>query len=98
MTANDEARVDDPRLSPTSETAPSLALLPTTHVLVAVAEEDFLAPKGRAYYKALLDSGWHGEAELVETPGEDHMFHLGQPGTEAAEGVMDRVAAFITRA
>jgi acetyl esterase/lipase len=98
MTGNDDARVDDPRLSPTSEAAPSLALLPTTCVLVAVAEEDFLAPKARAYYAALLDSGWRGEAELVETPGEDHVFHLGQPRTEAAEGVMDRVAAFITRA
>ncbi|XP_062233284.1 tuliposide A-converting enzyme 1, chloroplastic-like [Phragmites australis] len=98
MTGSPDARVDDPRICPTAAAAPSLALLPTERVLVAVAGEDFLAPKGRAYYSALLASGWRGEAELVDTPGEDHVFHLRQPGTVSALKLMDRVAAFIARA
>jgi acetyl esterase/lipase len=98
MTGRPDARVDDPWLSPTSARAPPLALLPTQRVLVAVAGEDFLAPKGRAYHAALLDSGWPGEAELVDTPGEQHVFHLDQPGTAVAEELMDRVVAFIAGA
>ncbi|RLM55044.1 tuliposide A-converting enzyme 1, chloroplastic [Panicum miliaceum] len=98
MTGNPDARMDDPRLSPTSAGAPPLALLPVARVLVAVAGEDFLAPKGRAYHAALLASGWRGEAELEDTPGEDHVFHLRQPGTAAAEELMDRVVAFMARA
>ncbi|TVU12078.1 hypothetical protein EJB05_45704, partial [Eragrostis curvula] len=94
ITGNDEARVDDPRLAPTSA---ELARLPAARVLVAVAGEDFLAPKGRAYYAALLASGWRGEAELVDTPGEEHVFHLQKLGTEVAAELMDRVAAFIAR-
>ncbi|RCV20718.1 hypothetical protein SETIT_4G079600v2 [Setaria italica] len=98
MTGNPGAAVDDPRLSPTSAGAPPLALLPTARVLVAVAGVDFLATKGRAYHAALLASGWSGEAELEDTPGVDHVFHLVRPGTEAAEKLMDRVVAFIARA
>ena len=90
--------MDDPRLSPTSAAAPPLALLPAARVLVAVAGADFLAPKGRAYHAALLASGWRGVAELEDTPGEDHVFHLRQPGTAAAEALMDRVVAFVARA
>nr|CAB3467458.1 unnamed protein product [Digitaria exilis] len=88
VTGNPDARVDDPRLSPTSAAAPSLAMMPTARVLVAVAGDDFLASKGRAYHAALLASGWRGEAELEDTPGE-------RPGTEAAEKLMDRVVDFI---
>ncbi|KAG2605525.1 tuliposide A-converting enzyme 1, chloroplastic-like [Panicum virgatum] len=95
---NPDARMDDPRLSPTSAGAPPLALLPAARVLVAVAGADFLAPKGRAYHAALLASGWRGEAELEDTPGEDHVFYLRQPGTAAAVELMDRVVAFVARA
>ncbi|KAL6606876.1 hypothetical protein ACP70R_042529 [Stipagrostis hirtigluma subsp. patula] len=100
MTGNPDARVDDPRLSPASSAAaaPSLARLATERVMVAVAGEDFLAPKGRAYHAALVASGWRGEAELVENPGEGHVFHLQRPATAAAAGLMDRVAAFVASA
>ncbi|KAL6861240.1 hypothetical protein ACP4OV_016940 [Aristida adscensionis] len=97
MTGNPAAKVDDARLSPTLS-PPSLARLPAERVMVAVAEEDFLAPKGRAYHAALLASGWRGEAELVDTAGEAHVFHLLQPATAAAAELMDRVAAFLARA
>ncbi|TKV94260.1 hypothetical protein SEVIR_9G282151v4 [Setaria viridis] len=90
--------VDDQRLSSASAVAPPLALLPTARLLVAVAGVDFLATKGRAYHAALLACGWRGEAELEDTPGVDHVFHLMRPGTEAAEKLMDRVVAFIARA
>ncbi|KQK19016.1 hypothetical protein BRADI_1g45960v3 [Brachypodium distachyon] len=98
--ARPEAQVDDPRLCPTCApgAAPRLAALPCERVMVAVAGEDFLAAKGRAYYAALLASGWRGEAELVDTPGQGHVFHLLRPWTEAAAEMLDRVAAFIDRA
>lgn len=98
MWACPEAQVDEPRICPTAaEGAPRLAALPCKRVIVAVAEDDFLAVKGRAYYAALLESGWRGEAELIDTAGEGHVFHLLRPGTEAAAQTMDRVAAFIAR-
>ncbi|CAM0913825.1 unnamed protein product [Alopecurus aequalis] len=99
MCARPDAEVDDPRLCPTcAGAAPRLAKLPCRRVMVAVAGDDFLAAKGRAYYAALLASGWRGEAELVDTPAQDHVFHLMRPGTKAAAEMMDRVAAFISRA
>ncbi|CAL5037480.1 unnamed protein product [Urochloa decumbens] len=94
MTGNPDAAMDDPRLSPAS--APSLlARMPAERVLVAVAGDDFLAAKGRAYHAALVGSGWRGKAELVETPGEGHVFHLRKPESEAAQRLMDRVVDFI---
>jgi acetyl esterase/lipase len=98
MCGSPDVRVDDPRLSPTvQQGAPSLAALPCRRVMVAVAGDDFLAGKGRAYHAALVASRWHGEAELVDTPGEDHVFHLTRPGTAAAAKMMDLVVDFVTR-
>uniref|UniRef100_A0A0E0PV12 Alpha/beta hydrolase fold-3 domain-containing protein n=1 Tax=Oryza rufipogon TaxID=4529 RepID=A0A0E0PV12_ORYRU len=98
MCGSPDVRVDDPRLSPTvQQGAPSLAALPCRRVMVAVAGDDFLAGKGRAYHAALVASRWHGEAELVDTPGEDHLFHLTRPGTAAAAKMMDLVVDFVTR-
>ena len=99
MCARPDAEVDDPRLCPTcAGAAPRLATLPCRRVMVAVADDDFLAVKGRAYYTALLASGWCGEAELVDTPAQDHVFHLRWLGTDAAAELLDRVAGFISRA
>ncbi|XP_048545629.1 tuliposide A-converting enzyme 1, chloroplastic-like [Triticum urartu] len=99
MCARPDAGVDDPRFCPTcAVAAPRLAALPGKRAMVAVAGDDFLAVKGRAYHAALLASGWRGEAELVDTPGQDHVFHLMRPGTEAAADMLDRVAGFISRA
>ncbi|XP_047070857.1 probable carboxylesterase 12 [Lolium rigidum] len=97
--ARPDADVDDPRICPTSAGASvRLEAMPCGRVMVAVAEDDFLAAKGRAYHAALLASGWRGEAELVDTPGQGHVFHLRRPGTEAAAEMLDRVADFISRA
>ncbi|KAM0877551.1 hypothetical protein ACQ4PT_035409 [Festuca glaucescens] len=99
MCARPDAEVDDPRICPTSAGASArLAALSCVRVMVAVAGDDFLAAKGRAYHAALLASGWRGEAELVDTPGQGHVFHLLRPGTKAAAEMMDRVADFISRA
>jgi acetyl esterase/lipase len=100
MCARADAGVDDPRICPTCAGAAArrLAGLPCGRAMVAVAGDDFLAAKGRAYHAALLASGWRGEAELVDTPGQDHVFHLLRPGTAAAAEMMDRVAGFIARA
>uniref|UniRef100_A0A0E0DYU3 Alpha/beta hydrolase fold-3 domain-containing protein n=1 Tax=Oryza meridionalis TaxID=40149 RepID=A0A0E0DYU3_9ORYZ len=97
MCGSPDVRVDDPRLSPTVRGAPSLAALPCGRVMVAVAGDDFLAGKGWAYHAALVASRWHGEAELVDTPGEGHVFHLARPGTAAAAKMMDLVVDFVTR-
>ncbi|KAF0908717.1 hypothetical protein E2562_028153 [Oryza meyeriana var. granulata] len=98
MCGSPDARVDDPRLSPTVQGAPSLHALPCKRVMVAVAEDDFLAAKGRAYYAALLASRWPGEAELVDTPGEDHVFHLQRPSTASAAKMMNLIVDFVARA
>ncbi|KAK1604972.1 hypothetical protein QYE76_028645 [Lolium multiflorum] len=99
MCARPDAKLDDPRICPTSAGAATLlAAMPCGRVMVAVAENDFLAPKGRAYHAALLASGWRGEAELVDTPAQGHVFHLLRPGTEAAAEMLGRVADFISRA
>ncbi|KAL5199813.1 hypothetical protein ABZP36_021016 [Zizania latifolia] len=98
MCGSPEARVDDARLSPTAPGAPPLTALPCKRLMVAVADDDFLATKGRAYHAALSSSRWCGEAELVDTPGETHVFHLLQPWTESAAAMMGLVVAFVTRA
>ncbi|KAM0918171.1 hypothetical protein ACQ4PT_008806 [Festuca glaucescens] len=97
--ARPDAEVDDPRICPTSAGASArLAAMPCGRVMVAVAGDDFLAAKGRAYHAALLASGWRGEAELVDTARQGHVFHLLRPGTEAAAEMLGRVADFISRA
>ncbi|CAL9103355.1 unnamed protein product [Musa acuminata var. zebrina] len=61
-----------------------LAALPCRRVLVTVAEKDMLREKGREYQEALKRSGWDGEAELLETVGENHVFHLVDPKSDKA--------------
>ncbi|CAO2211224.1 unnamed protein product [Urochloa humidicola] len=64
-------------------------------VLVTVAGKDMLAARGRAYVRALRESGWRGEAELYETPGEYHVYFLDKPDSEKAAKEMEVVVAFI---
>ena len=48
-----------------------------------------------AYVRALRASGWRGEAELYETPGEQHVYFLNKPDSEKAAKEMEVVADFI---
>ncbi|KAK1295825.1 putative carboxylesterase 2 [Acorus calamus] len=86
--------VDDPRVNPLAEGAPSLAGLGCERVLVCEAEKDFLRGRGRTYCEGLKRSGWKGTAEFVETEGEGHVFHLFNPECENAKVLMKRMMSF----
>ncbi|KAK1310872.1 putative carboxylesterase 2 [Acorus calamus] len=86
--------VDDPRLNPLAEGAPSLAGLGCERVLVCEAEKDFLRGRGRMYCEGLRQSGWKGTAEFVETEGEGHVFHLFNPGCENSKVLMKKLVSF----
>ncbi|KAK8607175.1 hypothetical protein V6N13_052919 [Hibiscus sabdariffa] len=58
---------------------PSFGSLGCSRVHVCVAENDILKQRGLYYCKKLKQSGWGGEVELMESPGEEHVFHLHKP-------------------
>ncbi|CAI0558389.1 unnamed protein product, partial [Linum tenue] len=77
---------------------PSAEELGCQRVAIFVAERDILCDRGKAYYRSLARSeGQNGKVrvELVETKGEDHIFHLFNPDCEAAAGLFDSWASFI---
>ncbi|PKA49935.1 putative carboxylesterase 2 [Apostasia shenzhenica] len=88
------AGLDDPRINPVSETAPSLAALGCERVLVAVAGNDILWSRGWVYYEKLRSSGWPGSAEIIDTPDAEHDFHIEHPETEKAAALTRSLAAF----
>ncbi|KAJ6832718.1 putative tuliposide A-converting enzyme 1, chloroplastic [Iris pallida] len=91
-----EMDIEDVRHKPAADGGKAMmAGLRCGRVMVAVAERDMLKGRGVAYWEALRGSGWGGEAELVETEGEDHVFHLLRPGCSKGEELMERIVAFI---
>ncbi|XP_008775309.1 probable carboxylesterase 12 [Phoenix dactylifera] len=86
--------LDDPLINPLSEGAPGLEGLAGERTLVCLAEDE-LRWRGRAYYERLKGSGWRGEAELVESEGEYHVFHLMKPDCQQALLLMERVVEFL---
>lgn len=66
-------------------------------VMVTVAELDLFAERGRAYAEALKKSVWEGEAELYETPGEEHVYFLTKFDGKEAMKEMEAMVAFINR-
>ncbi|KDP38377.1 hypothetical protein JCGZ_04302 [Jatropha curcas] len=89
---------DDPYINPFINGAPSLKGLACDSVLVFVAEKDILCERGKLYYENIVKSGWKGKAEIVETKGEDHVFHIFKPDCENAHVLMKRWATFINQA
>ncbi|CAO2169396.1 unnamed protein product [Urochloa humidicola] len=88
--------VDDPVINPVAMPPEEWRRrLAASRVLVTVAGEDLLAARGRAYVRALRASGWRGEAELYETPGEYHVYFLDKPDSEKAAMEMEAVVEFI---
>ncbi|GLT37341.1 hypothetical protein SLA2020_116630 [Shorea laevis] len=87
---------NDPRMNPVSAGA-ELAQLGCSKVLVFVAGKDWLKDRGYSYYEALKKSGWSGTTQVVETEGEDHAFHLFNPGCEKAKDLMKHVASFLNQ-
>lgn len=89
--------VDDPRLNPVAEGAPSLAGLGCRRVLVSGGEMDLLVDRARIYRRKLKESGWGGEVELVVEEGEDHGFFLDYPENDKAVAFMERFVSFCNR-
>ncbi|KAF7050962.1 hypothetical protein CFC21_059254 [Triticum aestivum] len=89
------AGLDDPRVNPVADGAPSLRRLGCDRVLVCVAEDE-LRLRGKAYHDGLLGSGWaEGDVELLDSIGEDHQFFLREPPSATALVLMDRLAALL---
>ncbi|KAH7575215.1 hypothetical protein ACOSP7_005324 [Xanthoceras sorbifolium] len=86
---------DDPWISPGFD--PNLASLGCTKVLVFVAEKDFLRARGVYYTEKLKESGWDGDLQVVESKGEDHIFHLINPTCENAVVMLKKIVAFINQ-
>ena len=86
---------DDPLINPFVDGAPSFKDLGCDKVLVCVAERDILRDRGRLYYETLVKSEWGGTAEIVETEGEDHVFHIFQADSDKARSLVRSVASFI---
>ncbi|EPS57362.1 hypothetical protein M569_17455, partial [Genlisea aurea] len=87
------ARDDDPRLNPAVD--PRIGEMAGRRVLFFVAEKDFLRNRACSYYEGLVKSAWKGKAEIVETEGEGHCFHLFDPTTEKARDITHRLIDFI---
>ncbi|XP_020594578.1 probable carboxylesterase 2, partial [Phalaenopsis equestris] len=88
---------DDPWINPMADDAPGLASLGCQQLLLTVAERDALKHRGKVYYEKIKESGWGGEAELVETPDSDHVFHLFNPDTEKAKDMVQLLADFFNK-
>ncbi|MCD9640989.1 hypothetical protein HAX54_026785 [Datura stramonium] len=88
--------LDDPRLNPAAHLK-LLSSLICLKIMVFTAEKDFLRDRSLTYYDALKKSGWKGEVEIMETQGEDHVFHLLQPTCEKAGILMKRLVDFFNQ-
>lgn len=84
---------DDPRINPAEDSR--LSVLGCSRVLIFLAEKDDIRDRGLFYYETLRKSGWDGEVEIVETEGENHVFHLFNPDCERALALLKKLASFI---
>ncbi|CAM0951715.1 unnamed protein product [Alopecurus aequalis] len=89
--------IDHPYANPLTLPAASWQHLGCSRVLVTVSGQDRLNPWQRAYYSTLKSSGWPGQAELYETPGEGHVYFLTKLSTPQAQAEMATLVAFINR-
>lgn len=88
--------VGDPKIH--SPKDPKLSGLGCKRVLVFVAGMDFLRERGQSYYEALKKSGWSGTVDIVETEGENHVFHLFKPAEEKSVALVKRFVEFMKQA
>ncbi|XP_065880662.1 probable carboxylesterase 2 [Euphorbia lathyris] len=87
---------DDPYINLFVDGAPSLMGLGCENVVVYVAEKDILCDRGKVYQENLMKSGWKGKAEIMETKGEDHVFHLFKADCENAHVLIKHWASYIS--
>lgn len=87
--------LDDPRLNPMADGAPSLRNLACRKLLICSAERDYTKPRAAAYYQAAKESEWRGSVEWLESKGEEHVFFLLRPECDESLALMDQVVAFL---
>ncbi|XP_042034352.1 probable carboxylesterase 2 isoform X1 [Salvia splendens] len=92
-----EKGCDDPMINPFVDGAPGMEGSGCGRVLVCVAGNDILRERGKLYYKVLSESKWEGKAELFETEGEDHVFHIIDPTSQNSRDLLQRCADFINQ-
>ncbi|KAF2309288.1 hypothetical protein GH714_001523 [Hevea brasiliensis] len=94
-----EKGCDDPLINPFMDgNSSSFEGLGCERLLVLVAEKDILRDRGRMYYEKLVKSGWPGTAKIIETKGEDHIFHIFDPNCENAKALFKLLASFFNQA
>ncbi|XP_026395937.1 probable carboxylesterase 2 [Papaver somniferum] len=84
---------DDLLINPYKD--PNLSSLGCKKVLVCVAEKDLFRDRGWLYFETLRNSEWNGVVEIVESQGEDHVFHLLKPDSEKAMKMKESVISFL---
>jgi len=87
--------LDHPLINPLGSGAAPLSGLGCRKVLVCTAEKDSLRERGVLYYEGVKKSEWEGEVELYEVEGEEHVFHVNNPGTRNALKMFKRFADFL---
>ena len=85
--------VHNPLFYPAADT--NLSNLGCGKVLIFVGGKDFLKNRGLWYYETLKKSGWGGAVEMVESEGEEHVFHLFNPDCEKAGDLIQKFASFM---
>ncbi|KAL6218775.1 hypothetical protein ACLB2K_011984 [Fragaria x ananassa] len=88
---------DDPKLNPAAD--PDLVKMPCGKVLVCVAEKDWLRDRGVSYHETLENLKGEGFAELYETKGKDHCFHMfnPNPNIDKAGDLLLKIVDFVTQ-
>lgn len=92
-----EKGCDDYLINPFVDGELGLEGLACDRVLILVAEKDILKDRGWLYHENLVKSRWRGTAEIVETEGEDHVFHMFNPTSEKAKSLLKRLASFVSQ-
>nr|WRU92889.1 HID6 [Melodinus tenuicaudatus] len=85
--------IDNQMINPLVDGA--ISRIGCSRLFVSVAGKDRLRETGLLYVEALRKSGWNGELNIVDTEGEDHVFHVLNPDSESAKNLIKRLASFI---
>ncbi|OVA15175.1 Alpha/beta hydrolase fold-3 [Macleaya cordata] len=86
---------DDPLVNPATD--PNFSSLGCNRVLICVAEKVLFRDRGWFYYETLRKSGWRGVVEIMESEGEDHVFHLFNPNSGKAVKMMKQLVSFLNQ-
>ncbi|KAH9288857.1 hypothetical protein KI387_032974 [Taxus chinensis] len=89
----DGANKDHPFCNPLAHGSATFSNLVYSRIAVFVAEKEIYKERHVCYYEALNKAG--KDAELIETKGENHDFHLYTPHSENAPLMMKQICYFI---